>query len=489
MRKKIKQRIVFILVFSLLVIPVRIQAMASTAEDFIQATDASYGEEAYEDDDMETEDESDFDLDDEDDVHEDVLDYSKKSEYWYNGIKVKPDKNGFAVCDGVLIGYEGAKTKFTIPSHVTKIYGLFNSAMRKPNFEVKIPESVQEISDSFNSGIEKITFAERDGKQLKIGKNCFNYILASRIDLPEGTASIGKKCFSGSAELAFVGIPSTVKKIDGWKQDEGEPCILCKKGSYAESYAKRQKKNYSNQFAPYVDKPRKTLYATVGKWLDVEYDSRGFGNMVKLQCSDSSILKVKKHNYYVNVDNLKIYGKKTGRSTVTLSAGGYSSSFDVVVLPHTESNAVKLIIHNSTKDSMSKVQKAYHIGKYLAGYVTYDFSSLPSDFKSLASIKNSHKYSPHTAQGALLDKLAVCDGISYAYQQILKEVGIESRIVTGNNGGPHAWNLVKIGKKWSHVDVTDGMYFKTDKWMKKCYWWNKSNYPKADYKPPKGFDK
>lgn len=447
MKREIKQSIVFILICGLMIGTIRMQVNASTTED--------------------------------------VLDYSKTSEYWYNGTKVLPDKNGFVVCDGVLIGYEGTKTKLTIPSHVTKIYGLFNSVYRKPNYEITVPESVQEISDSFNTDIKKIIFAKRAGKQLKIGKNCFNNILASRIDLPEGTVSIGKKCFSGSSELAFVGVPSTVKEIDGWKQDEGSPYILCKKGSYAETYAKEQKKNYSNQFAPYVDRPQKTIYVTAGKWLDVKYDSRGFDNTVKLQCSDSSILKVKKHNYYVNVDNLKIYGKKLGRSTVTLSAGGYSSSFDVVVLKHTEANVVKLILHNSINDSMSKTQKAYCIGKYLGGYVTYDFGSLPSDFKSLASGRYSLKYSPHTAQGALLDKKAVCDGISYAYQKILKEAGIESRIITGNNGGPHAWTLVKIGKKWSHMDVTEGIYFKTDKWMKKYYWWNHSNYPKADYKPPK----
>lgn len=46
----------------------------------------------------------------------------------------------------------------------------------------------------------------------------------------------------------------------------------------------------------------------------------------------------------------------------------------------------------------------------------------------------------------------------------------------------------KNWEKWSHVDVTNGLYFKTDKQMRKYCWWNQSNYPKADYKPPKGFD-
>lgn len=152
MSKEIKQGAAFLLVLSLLMSTVSIQATASTMEDSIRVMDDFYGEEA---------------------AYEDVLDYSETSEYWYNGSKVQPDKNGFVVCDGVLIGYEGTKTKITIPSHVTKIYGLFNTANRNPYFEVKIPESVQEISNSFNYHVTKLTFAERGGKKLIIGKNCF----------------------------------------------------------------------------------------------------------------------------------------------------------------------------------------------------------------------------------------------------------------------------------------------------------------------------
>lgn len=472
-----KQVIIYLVIVMVMVglQPAYGQTVDWDAEEF-GFSDPGDGEEAYfpdfdtDEDGGETEEDE-----DEEEIHEDVLDYSKKSEYWYNGVRVEPDKNGFVICDGALIGYEGTKTKLTIPSGVTKIYGLFNSASRKQDYEVKIPKSVLEISDSFNTRVMKITFEKRDANELKIGKNCFNDLRVERIDLPEGTVSIGTKCFRG---ISFVAVPSTVKKIDAWKQYGGKPCIICKKGSYAQYYAKEEKKNYSNHFEPYVDKPRKTIYATVGKWLDIEYEDMGFGGSVQCKCRDSSVLKVKKHNYFANVPNLKVYGKKPGRSAVILSAGGYSSTFEIVVLAHTQDNVIKQILHNSTTDSMSKVQKAYHIGEYLGDFVTYDM-------ECLATGKYSHKYSPHTAQGALLDKMAVCDGISYAYQILLKEVGIESRIVTGNNGGPHAWNLVKIGKKWSHVDVTNGVYFKTDKQMEQYCWWNKSNYPKADYKVPK----
>ena len=61
----------------------------------------------------------------------------------------------------------------------------------------------------------------------------------------------------------------------------------------------------------------------------------------------------------------------------------------------------------------------------------------------------------HTMYGAFVNKYAVCDGYSKAYQYLLNKVGIDSHIATGaGNGGSHAWNLVKLGDKWYYTDVT-----------------------------------
>ena len=207
-----KQVIIYLVIVMVMVglQPAYGQTVDWDAEEF-GFSDPGDGEEAYfpdfdtDEDGGETEEDE-----DEEEIHEDVLDYSKKSEYWYNGVRVEPDKNGFVICDGALIGYEGTKTKLTIPSGVTKIYGLFNSVSRKQDYEVKIPKSVLEISDSFNTRVMKITFEKRDANELKIGKNCFNDLRVERIDLPEGTVSIGTKCFRG---ISFVAVPSTVKKL------------------------------------------------------------------------------------------------------------------------------------------------------------------------------------------------------------------------------------------------------------------------------------
>ena len=61
----------------------------------------------------------------------------------------------------------------------------------------------------------------------------------------------------------------------------------------------------------------------------------------------------------------------------------------------------------------------------------------------------------HTAEGTLLEGIGVCDSFSKAYQLVLNKVGIESVIVLGNlNDSPHAWNMVKLGNNWYHVDIT-----------------------------------
>ena len=64
------------------------------------------------------------------------------------------------------------------------------------------------------------------------------------------------------------------------------------------------------------------------------------------------------------------------------------------------------------------------------------------------------KYS-HSAYGALVVGSAVCEGYAYAFQYLLNLAGIQAITVTGTgNGGPHAWNMMKIDGDWYHTDIT-----------------------------------
>lgn len=61
--------------------------------------------------------------------------------------------------------------------------------------------------------------------------------------------------------------------------------------------------------------------------------------------------------------------------------------------------------------------------------------------------------SVYTAYGSLCNGDAVCQGYAYAYKYILSRLNILCEIIVSDSMC-HAWNLVKIGDKWYHVDVT-----------------------------------
>lgn len=61
----------------------------------------------------------------------------------------------------------------------------------------------------------------------------------------------------------------------------------------------------------------------------------------------------------------------------------------------------------------------------------------------------------HTAYSALVEKSAVCDGITKAFQIILSKSNIDSIFVTGmSEGEAHAWCKVKLDGEYYNVDVT-----------------------------------
>ena len=49
---------------------------------------------------------------------------------------------------------------------------------------------------------------------------------------------------------------------------------------------------------------------------------------------------------------------------------------------------------------------------------------------------------------------AVCAGFAKASQVIFQNIGIESMTVSGQSGGPHMWNIVKIDNKYYYYDST-----------------------------------
>lgn len=106
---------------------------------------------------------------------------------------------------------------------------------------------------------------------------------------------------------------------------------------------------------------------------------------------------------------------------------------------------IEQLLYEAIHEQMSDYEKELALHDALIEKVSYysfeDIEKIPVD--------------KHTAYGALVNNSAVCDGISKAYQLLLKEAGVESIMVTGKIGEiAHAWNIVKIDDEYYHVDPT-----------------------------------
>ncbi len=69
------------------------------------------------------------------------------------------------------------------------------------------------------------------------------------------------------------------------------------------------------------------------------------------------------------------------------------------------------------------------------------------------------RHTQSTAYGALKYHQAMCQGYSVLAYRLLKELGIDNRIIRGTttvNGAPeaHVWNIIRIGEKYYNCDLT-----------------------------------
>ena len=126
--------------------------------------------------------------------------------------------------------------------------------------------------------------------------------------------------------------------------------------------------------------------------------------------------------------------------------------------------AKKLLARYIVNDWHEKEDGAFEIvhaiHDYLVTDIDYDFV-LYSRFLSGADVSESPAFH---IDGVLLNKLAVCDGLSRAFVFLCAVEGIDALRVTGSFGSsPHAWNKVKLFGEWYNIDVTsDAVYYSVE---------------------------
>lgn len=106
---------------------------------------------------------------------------------------------------------------------------------------------------------------------------------------------------------------------------------------------------------------------------------------------------------------------------------------------------VDKIIDGAPKNATDYELELY-VNDYLVNNCVYDKEAAESE--KLIGHEND-------AYGALVEKKAVCEGYSRAFQLLCNRLGIDCINISGTaDGESHAWNNVKLDGEWYEVDVT-----------------------------------
>ena len=125
--------------------------------------------------------------------------------------------------------------------------------------------------------------------------------------------------------------------------------------------------------------------------------------------------------------------------------------------------AVETLLAKLNLAGKSDYEKICAIYDWMCENITYDYDHLEAGDYPLM----------YTAYAALVNKTAVCQGYANLFYRLALEAGVDNRIVSGiGNGGPHAWNIVKLDGLYYDVDATwDAIYLQAGaeyNWFLRC---------------------
>ena len=321
----------------------------------------------------------------------------------------------------------------------------------------------------------------------------------AKVIIPSSVTSISYTAFSNNQSIRAVVIPATVKRVESGafyncpylrylifegntsvEQNAVYRCvrftnISAEKNTRAYRYAKKynipvvvtQKPKMAVKSITLLagDKKKNELYNTYG----------------------STVWKSSKNNVMTVSGGGSMKAVRAGKAKVTAEVNGITYTCKVTVLKRTNKNRVVLVSKKIIKKKMSRYQKIKAVHNWMIANVKYDYDGYLAGFVPPVS---------HSAKGALMKGLAVCDGYAHAFQIFMKHLKIPCRFVIGRSGTVgHGWNMVKVGGKWYHIDVTfddpiiNGTnentrpyytyFLKSSSVMRKSHKWKASKYPRC----------
>ena len=149
---------------------------------------------------------------------------------------------------------------------------------------------------------------------------------------------------------------------------------------------------------------------------------------------------------------LRHYGKCAGNLQYSSKVG---ATFSYTITYDTTQNQ-----ENKVEEKIDELFTAwdaecgfYDLSDYEQVKVIYDYicENVVYDYDNLLNLNYTLKYS---AYAALINGTAVCQGYANLFYRMALEAGIDTRIIVGDGGGPHSWNIVDLGEKYYYLDAT-----------------------------------
>ncbi len=146
--------------------------------------------------------------------------------------------------------------------------------------------------------------------------------------------------------------------------------------------------------------------------------------------------------------------------TVVIRPAYYSDAEQEKEVSQAIDEAIQSFAFDETSTDYEKVRAVYD---FVYANVDYD----------IIHKKNSGYHLKSTAYGALIYKHALCQGFSVLMYRMLRECGIDCRIVTGTaaiDGEEefHAWNIVKVDGRFYDLDASWCRQLETEDYFLKC---------------------
>lgn len=154
--------------------------------------------------------------------------------------------------------------------------------------------------------------------------------------------------------------------------------------------------------------------------------------------------------FYVDFRHLNFVGTPMG--VVYQINYSLRTAIRSVIAEQVEKKIAEILDAAANSNLRGEYEKCRWIHNYLVRNTKYNFEALrrPDDYPDSFS-----------AKGAIVDGLAVCEGISKAFKLLCDRLGVDAMVAFGtstqDNFGvdiPHAWNIVKFDNEYTHVDVT-----------------------------------